>query len=49
MCAIIGAELAHNMLHVSLYSLLSDEELLRDVTVAIAVHLSDEGSPLPDQ
>ena len=36
--AIIGAQSAHNVLHVRLYRLLGDEELLRDITVAIAVH-----------
>jgi hypothetical protein len=38
LCAIVGAELVHNVPHVSLYRFLGDEELLCDVTVAISFH-----------
>jgi hypothetical protein len=37
LCAIIGAELAENMLQVNLYRLFSDEELVCDVAVAISL------------
>ena len=37
MRAIIGAELVQNVLHVRLYGLLGNEELLRDVPIAFSV------------